>query len=88
MREGEFYGKVFSFSRVIEYEPASAKAYIEEIYRRGGRCSSHPDRCNVYVCADTENDGRLRNALAVNAEVMEEKIFREKYLQDKEEIKA
>ena len=77
---GEFDGKVFSFSHAIEYDSSHVREYIEEIYRRGGRCSSHADRCNVYICAETENDRRLQNALAVNAEIMQESSFREKYL--------
>lgn len=87
LRSGEFYGKVFSFSRAIEYDSPIVEAYIEEIYRRGGRCSSHSDRCNVYVCSQTENDRRLQNALAVNAEIVEEETFREKYLRASE-VKA
>lgn len=89
VRDGEFYGKIFSFSRAIEYDPPLAKSYIEEVYRRGGRCSSHSDRCDVYVRAAEEGDDRrMQNALAVNAEIMEEKIFREKYLCRNEEVKA
>lgn len=85
-REGEFSGKVFTFSRMIEYEPQVVKAYAEEVYRRGGKCSSHVDRCNVYVSGNDVNDRRLQRARESNAEVLSEETFCEKYMQSRAKV--
>ncbi len=62
-RNGEFYGKVFSFSSAIEDDVPNAKRLCDEIYARGGRYSHHLKDCNFYICEDGDDTQRTVNAL-------------------------
>lgn len=79
VKNGTLQGKTFSFSREIENDLPLAKAYVSEIYRRGGVYSFKSDRCDVYIRSEKDEGKRLQNAINANAQVMEEKTFR-KYI--------
>ena len=66
-RGGEFYGKVFTFSRAIEDDVACAKALCDEIYSKGGRYSHHLKDSNYYIC--DKNDDTQRTVSARNMQI-------------------
>lgn len=55
-------GRVFNFSREIEYDTEISIPLVEKIYNNGGRYSQKLAQSNVYVCRDGDNSVRTNNA--------------------------
>ena len=66
-RGGQFYGKIFSFSRAIEDDVSCAKGLCDEIYAQGGRYSHHLKDCNFYICDRSDDTQRTVNARNMSA---------------------
>lgn len=63
---GTLDGKVFCFSRDIEDDVTLSRPLVEAIFASGGRYTSHPAECNVYIAR--EQDGvRCKNAMSAGA---------------------
>ncbi len=63
---GALEGKVFCFSRDVEDDTAISVKLVSSIFASGGKYTSHPGECNVYVARD-EGGPRYQNALAGGA---------------------
>ena len=63
-RGGSLDGKVFCFSRDIEDDVAVSRKLLEAIFASGGRYTSHPTECNVYLARE---DGGVRGMTAITA---------------------
>lgn len=48
-RGGSLEGKVFCFSRDIEDDVTVSRKLLETIFASGGKYTSHPTECNVYI---------------------------------------
>ncbi len=75
VRYGAWRDKVFCFSRAIENDLSVSERYVSEIYSRGGMYSFRPDRCTVYVRAESDEGKRLQDARAARAEIVEAAEF-------------
>ncbi len=60
-RGGSLEGKVFCFARDIEDDVAVSRKLLEVIFASGGRYTSHPTECNVYIARD---EGGMRGSTA------------------------
>lgn len=63
-RGGSLEGKVFCFSRDIEDDVEVSRKLLEAIFASGGRYTSHPTECNVYIARD---EGGVRGNTAITA---------------------
>ncbi len=63
---GSLEGKVFCFSRDIEDDVAISRKLVAAIFASGGRYTSHPTECNVYI-ARGEGGVRCQNAVSAGA---------------------
>lgn len=63
-RGGSLEGKVFCFSRDIEDDVAVSRKLLEVIFNSGGKYTSHPTECNVYIARE---EGGMRGSTAVTA---------------------
>jgi len=63
---GSLEGKVFCFAKDVEDDVGVSTRLIEAIYASGGRYTSHPGECNVYIARD-EGGLRFQNALTAGA---------------------
>lgn len=63
---GSLDGKVFCFSKDVEDDVEISTRLVETIYASGGRYTSHPGECNVYIARD-EGGLRFQNALTAGA---------------------
>lgn len=61
-RKGSLEGKVFCFSKDIEDEPALSIQLLGAIFAAGGKYTSHPAQCNVYIARE-EGGVRYQNAV-------------------------
>ncbi len=58
----KFKGKVFTFSRPLEYETDISIPFVDKIYALGGRYSQKLSECSVFVCEDTDESVRAKQA--------------------------
>lgn len=65
-KSGSLEGKVFCFAKDVEDDVGISTRLIEAIYASGGRYTSHPGECNVYIARD-EGGLRFQNALTAGA---------------------
>ncbi len=65
-RGGALDGKVFCFSKDIEDDVTVSRKLIAAIFASGGRYTSHPTECNVYI-ARGEGGVRCQNAISAGA---------------------
>ncbi len=63
---GNLEGKVFCFSKELEDEVATSVRLVKAIFDGGGRYTSRPGECNVYIARDT-GGMRYQNALQSGA---------------------
>ena len=63
---GSLEGKVFCFARDVEDEVDVSTKLVKAIFEAGGRYTSHPAECNVYIAREKEGV-RCRNALESGA---------------------
>lgn len=61
-RDGNFYGKVFSFSRQIEEDLTLSKRLADKIYSCGGSYSQHVTHCDYYIAEENDETPRTQNA--------------------------
>lgn len=65
-REGRFKGMAFCFAKDVEADIEVSKKLVAAIFASGGRYTSHPAECNVYI-ARGEGGVRFQNALSAGA---------------------
>lgn len=65
-RGGRLEGKVFCFARDIEDDPEVSVKLVGAIFASGGKYTSHPAECNVYI-ARGQGGMRYQNALSGGA---------------------
>ncbi|MBO7736629.1 MAG: hypothetical protein J6S22_02195 [Clostridia bacterium] len=84
MQNGKWRGFRFCFSREIENNLASSIPYVQAIYSQGGTYCFKSGQCNVYIKSAGEQgvksekgvqSKRLQNAVAAQAEIVEESDF-------------
>lgn len=63
---GTLEGKVFCFSKDVEDEVEVSTKLVRAIFDAGGRYTSHPSECNVYI-ARSKGGVRYQNALTAGA---------------------
>lgn len=63
---GSLDGKVFCFSRDIEDDVGVSRKLVSAIFASGGKYTSHPTECNVYI-ARGEGGVRCQNAISAGA---------------------
>ncbi len=63
---GKLEGKVFCFSKDVEDEVETSTKIVKAIFEAGGRYTSHPGECNVYI-ARTRGGSRYENAVRCGA---------------------
>ncbi len=63
---GALEGKVFCFAKDVEDDVAVSVKLVQAIFASGGRYTSHPAECNVYIARD-EGGVRYENAVAGGA---------------------
>ncbi len=63
---GSLEGKIFCFAKEIEDDNAVSKKLVEAIFASGGRYTSHPAECNVYI-GRTQEGVRCNNAITAGA---------------------
>ena len=63
---GSLEGKVFCFSRDVEDDVDVSIRLLSAIFAAGGKYTSHPTECNVYVARD-RSGARVENALKSGA---------------------
>ncbi len=78
MKNGEWKGKIFCFSREIENNLNTAKKYVSEIYARGGQYVFKSYHCNVFIRAEGDDSKRMQNAEGAGAEMLDEAVFIQK----------
>ena len=59
---GSLEGKVFCFSKDVEDDVATSLKLVAAIFESGGRYTSHPTECNVYIARD-RSGVRFENAV-------------------------
>lgn len=72
VKNNDWKGKVFTFSREIEYDIERAKKYIDVVYTNGGKYTTKSENCTVYLRAETDSGKRLQNAQRMNAEIWQQ----------------
>lgn len=65
-RGGSLEGKVFCFSKDIEDDVFISRKLVAAIFASGGKYTSHPTECNVYI-ARGEGGVRCQNAIMAGA---------------------
>lgn len=63
---GSLEGKIFCFSREIEDDSALSQRLVAAIFASGGKYTSHPAECNVYI-GHSPDGVRCQNALSAGA---------------------
>ncbi len=63
---GVLDGKVFCFAKEIEDEVSLSRKLVAEIFASGGRYTSRPGACNVYIARE-KSGARCQNALSAGA---------------------
>ncbi len=63
---GNLEGKVFCFSRELEEDVSVSRKLVAAIFASGGKYTSHPTECNVYIARDDEGS-RCKNAITAGA---------------------
>lgn len=63
---GSLDGKVFCFAKDIEDDVGVSRKLVSAIFASGGRYTSHPAECNVYI-ARGEGGVRCQNAISAGA---------------------
>lgn len=61
-RDGALFGKVFSFSNLIEEDLPLAKSLADKIYKCGGSYTRHVTHCDYYVAEISDETPRTLNA--------------------------
>ncbi len=61
-RKGPLEGKVFCFAKDVEVDVPRSVQLVADIFAAGGRYTSHPAECNVYV-AKSEEGMRFESAI-------------------------
>ena len=61
-KKGVYYGKIFSFSRLIEDDLPLAKSLADKIYQCGGTYTQHVTQCNYYIAEEDDLTPRSENA--------------------------
>ena len=64
---GSLDGKVFCFAKDIETDSVLARKLVGAIFDSGGKYTSHPAECNVYIARGNADGMRCRNALTAGA---------------------
>lgn len=64
---GSLDGKVFCFAKDIETDVPLARKLVAAIFASGGKYTSHPAECNVYIARGSAEGMRCRNALTAGA---------------------
>ena len=65
-KTGSLEGKVFCFARELEDDVEISVRLVAAIFNSGGKYTSHPAQCNVYIAKD-EGGARYENALKSGA---------------------
>lgn len=65
-KSGSLEGKVFCFSKEVEEEVPLSVRLVAAIFASGGRYTSHPAECNVYI-ARGQGGVRYQNAISAGA---------------------
>ena len=63
---GTLEGKVFCFSKEVEEEVPLSVRLVAAIFASGGKYTSHPSECNVYI-ARGQGGVRYQNAVSAGA---------------------
>ena len=63
---GSLEGKVFCFSKEVEEEVPLSVHLVAAIFASGGKYTSHPAECNVYI-ARGQGGVRYQNAITAGA---------------------
>ena len=62
-RDGEFFGKTFTFSREIEDDLQKSLRFADLVYENGGKYSQHVTQSDFYVCETGDSSPRTQSAL-------------------------
>ncbi len=62
-RDGEFFGKTFTFSREIEDDLQKSLRFADLVYENGGKYSQHVTQSDFYVCDTGDSSPRTQSAL-------------------------
>lgn len=65
-RSGSLEGKVFCFAKDVEDDVPMSVELLKSIFASGGKYTSHPAECNVYIARE-EGGSRYQSAMAANA---------------------
>lgn len=65
-KSGSLEGKVFCFSKEVEEEVPMSVHLVAAIFASGGKYTSHPAECNVYI-ARGQGGVRYQNAISAGA---------------------
>lgn len=63
-------GRIFNFSRQLEYKTEVSVPLVEEIFDLGGKYTQKLAECNVYVCEKDDDTVRTRNAISGGLKVI------------------
>ncbi len=78
---GALEGKVFCFAKDVEIDVPMSVELVASIFKSGGRYTSHPAECNVYIARD-EGGMRFESAMEGGAEFVPLERFREQVLEE------
>ncbi len=62
VKSGKLKGSVFNFSRRLEYDTENSIPLVDKIFELGGKYTQKLSLCNVYVCDESDDTVRTRNA--------------------------
>ena len=62
VKSDKLKGSVFNFSRRLEYDTENSIPLVDKIFELGGKYTQKLSLCNVYVCDESDDTVRTRNA--------------------------